>query len=57
MENHDLLIKIATDTEWIKERLGKLEKDVEELKGFKFKVIGVASAAALAISLIARWIP
>jgi len=48
--NHDMLIKIATDVEWIKEKIDKLERDVDELKSFKWKIVGMSTLAAFVIS-------
>ncbi len=48
--DHDLLLKIATDVEWIKERVDRMDGDIEELKSFKWKIVGIASAAAIVVS-------
>jgi hypothetical protein len=48
--NHDLLIKIATDVEWIKKEMEGLKDDVEGLKSFKWKIVGMSTLAAFVIS-------
>ena len=50
--NHDLLIKISTDVEWIKDRLKDMQEDIEELKAFKWKVIGIAIGVSTTVSII-----
>ncbi len=53
-ENHDLLIKIATDVEWLRESFKELKGDVEDLKSFKFKVIGASLVVAFVVSVVAN---
>ncbi len=48
--DHDLLVKIATDVEWIKGKIDRMDKDIEELKSFKWKIVGIASATAFVVS-------
>ena len=50
--NHDLLVKVATDVQWIKESLEKMQEDIEELKAFKWKVVGIAIGVSTTVSII-----
>lgn len=50
--NHDLLIKIATDVDWIKKEIEGLKEEVEELKSFKWKIVGMSTLAAFVISSV-----
>jgi len=58
-DNHDAIVKIATDVEWIKKKVDNIEKTlsedvmkkIDELENFKNKLVGVAMGVSAIISL------
>jgi len=51
-EYKEILIELATDIKWIKKSLESLQRDVEDLKMFKWKTVGVAIGVSATISTI-----
>jgi len=51
-EYKEILIELSTDVKWIKKSLESLQRDVEDLKAFKWKVVGVALGVSATISTI-----
>lgn len=56
--NHDAIVKIATDMDWVKKILGEIKDTVEDLservqrlENFKSKLIGVAVGVSTVVSL------
>ena len=58
-DNHDAIVKIATDVEWIKKKVDNIEKTLSEdvmkkidgLENFKNRLVGVAVGISAVVSI------
>jgi len=49
--NHDLLIELRTDMKWVKETIDKMQRDIEDLKRFRWKFYGAVAGVSAAVSV------
>jgi len=49
--NHDLLIELRTDMKWVKDSINKMQRDIEELKRFRWKFYGAVAGVSAAVSV------